>query len=99
MARLEAGGQVFGEGGVVERAPGEPVPEAAERTLVGAPGVRADRSGGELAGRLPDGRGLTPRGVPFECGSHLRPSPHQAFGLGGRYRHDRSRPCPACRVG
>ena len=29
MARLEAGGQVFGEGGVVERAPGEPVPEAA----------------------------------------------------------------------
>ncbi len=54
IAGLEAGGQVFGEGGVVECAAIEPVPQAAERTLVGAPGVRADRSGGE----------------PFECGSH-----------------------------
>ena len=52
MARLEAGGQVFGEGAVIERAPGEPVPEAAERTLVGATGVHADRCGGELPGPL-----------------------------------------------
>ena len=74
LAGLEAGGQVFGEGGVIEWVPGEPVPEAAERTLVGAPGVRADRSGGEFAGRLPDGQGPLSVGVPFECGSHLCPA-------------------------
>ena len=60
---------------VIERAPGEPVPEAAERTLVGATGVHADRCGGELAGRLPDGQAPLPLGVPFECGSHLCPGP------------------------
>ena len=43
VAHLEAGGQVFGEGGVIERASGEPFLQTAERTLVGAPGVRADR--------------------------------------------------------
>ena len=59
MARLEAGGQVFGEGGVIEHAPGEPVPAAADRTLVGATGVGADRSGGELAGLLPAGRDVS----------------------------------------
>ena len=65
MARLEAGGQVFGEGGVIEDSPIEPVPEAVERTLAGTPGVSVDRSGGELAGR----------DVPFECGSHLWSGP------------------------
>ena len=58
MARLEAGSQVFGEGGVGERAAIEPVPEAAERALVGATGVHADRSGDELGQALsrPAGR-------------------------------------------
>ena len=51
--------EVFGEHGVIEGAPVEPVRQVAECTLVGTPGVRADRSGGELAGHLPDGRGLS----------------------------------------
>ena len=51
VARLEPGGHVFGEGGVIERATIEPVLQAAEPTLVGAPGIRADRNGGKLAAR------------------------------------------------
>ena len=64
IAGLEAGGQVFGEGGGVECAAGEPVPQAAERTLVGAAGVGADRSGGELVGSLSRTAGREPRWRP-----------------------------------
>ena len=68
-------GPVFGEGGIIERAPIEPVLQAVERGLVGGTSDRADRSGGEFAGRLPDGQGSQPRGVPFEFGSLRGPGP------------------------
>ena len=46
-----------------------------------------------------DGSGATPRDGGRGVKTHLRPSPHQALGLGGRYRPGRHAWCvPADRV-
>ena len=60
-----------------ERQANVPRLQTTESALVGAPGVRADQSGGELLSDLLDAPELTRSAVPFEFGFHLCPSLRQ----------------------